>query len=584
MKLADARHRVQVFERNRADDTFGFGVVFSDATLGNLAAAEPTTHGAIREQFAHWDDIEIHYRDAVLRSTGHGFCGIERHRLLAVLQARAEELGVEVHYCEAIDDVEACAAQLQPDLIVAADGVASAIRTRYAEQFRPSVEMRPNKFVWLGTTVPYRAFTFLFKATAHGLFRIHAYRYAEGGSTFIAECTEATWRAAGFEHADEDQTIAILEGLFVTELAGHRLIKNRSIWRNFPAIRCGSWQARTSNGTPMVLLGDAVHTAHFSIGSGTKLAMEDAIALRDALVREPNVPNALALYEAARKPEVLAVQAAAQTSMEWFEGTERYLEMSPAQFGYSLMTRSGRVSHASMRKRDAAMTDAVESELGVAFVQQPWHLPAPTEPRAAAAEPTSTLTFSGRLWQWPASARPPAMASARAAGQRAGAAKSHVTSREPYCGPFAASVTLGGASTTTPTTAPANHGWHVSTPAGPLVVLPARAPAADIAAAAARTAVAVIIEDAQPRAAAVAQAHDALAAGASMLWAISDADPLDASLPRVAAAPLADVLRNELRVPVALLARDNALDDLLAVLMAGRADAVVMLDPATPAP
>jgi anthraniloyl-CoA monooxygenase len=352
VRLASPRHHVTVYERNRPDDTFGFGVVFSDATLGHLAAADPVSYEAIAAGFARWDDIEVHVGGQILRSTGHGFAGIERRRLLEILQRRAAELGVDVrhdHEVRSLDEVAAA------DVVVAADGVASWVRTTLAAELGPSIDLRPNKFVWLGTTVPYRAFTFLFKQTRHGLFRVHAYRYAEAGSTFIVECTPETWARAELDDADEDDTIARLEAIFADELAGHRLIKNRSIWRNFPTVRNKTWRHRN-----VVLVGDAAHTAHFSIGSGTKLAMEDCIALRDALVAEPDVEAALATYEMKRRPEVEALQAAAQASLEWFEGTERYLAMPPVQLTYSLLTRSLRVSHASVLRRDPPLARAVE--------------------------------------------------------------------------------------------------------------------------------------------------------------------------------------------------------------------------------
>ena len=355
LKLAEPRHQVSVLERNRVDDTFGFGVVFSDATLGHLAAADPVSHAAITSAFARWDNIETHVRGQVFTSTGHGFCGIERKQLLLILQARATELGVDLQFEHPVGLLDEVAGA---DLVVAADGVASWVRETLADRFQPQIDVRPNKFVWLGTTVPYDAFTFIFKETAYGLFRVHAYRYSATGSTFIVECTPATWRAAGFEGADEDQTIAILEQIFADDLRGHRLIKNRSIWRNFPTVRNRSWRAGN-----VVLVGDAAHTAHFSIGSGTKLAMEDVIALRDSLVAKRDVESALADYEMRRRPEVESLQAAAQASLEWFEGTERYLRLPPAQFGYSLMTRSLRVSHASMIKRDPGLAHSVEQLL-----------------------------------------------------------------------------------------------------------------------------------------------------------------------------------------------------------------------------
>ncbi len=352
VKRSAPEHDVVIYERNRPDDTFGFGVVFSDATLGNLAAADPETHAAITAQFARWDDIEIRVGGESLRSTGHGFCGLERKQLLRILQTRARELGVRVEFereVRALGDIRA-------DVVVACDGAASWVRDALAAQLRPHVDVRPNKFVWLGTTQAYRAFTFIFAETPYGLFRVHAYPFRDDASTFIVECTAATWRAAGLDRASEDDTLAILGRVFEHELAGHRLIKNRSIWRSFPTVRCGSWHAFN-----VVLVGDAAHTAHFSIGSGTKLAMEDAIALRDELLAHPHdVPRALAAYEARRRPEVEALQAAAQASLEWFEGTERYLAMAPVQFTYSLMTRSLRVSHASVGRRDPYLARGVE--------------------------------------------------------------------------------------------------------------------------------------------------------------------------------------------------------------------------------
>ncbi len=380
MKRSAPEHDVVIYERNRPAETFGFGVVFSDATLGHLAAADPESHKQITAEFARWDDIEIHAGGEVLRSTGHGFCGLERKKLLEILQIRAKALGVRVEYEREIKSLS----EITADVIVACDGVASWVRDALGPELAPHVDVRPNKFVWLGSTVPYRAFTFIFKQTPHGLFRVHAYRYHDHGSTFIVECREDTWRAAGLADATEDQTVTILEGIFADELAGHRLIKNRSIWRNFPTVRCDTWHAGN-----VVLLGDAAHTAHFSIGSGTKLAMEDAIALRDELVRSEgrDIPAALAAYEAKRRPEVEALQAAAQASLEWFEGTERYLRMAPVELTYSLMTRSLRVSHASVAKRDPHLARGVErllaAKVGITAdpPPPPTSLPFPLGPR-----------------------------------------------------------------------------------------------------------------------------------------------------------------------------------------------------------
>jgi len=348
VKRSAPEHEVVVYERNRPADTFGFGVVFSDATLGHLAAADPETHAQITAEFARWDDIEIHVAGEVLRSTGHGFCGLERKRLLQILQARARELGVRVEFEREIRSLS----EVSADVIVACDGVGSWVRDSLAAELEPEVDVRPNKFVWLGCTVPYQAFTFIFKQTQFGLFRVHAYRYHASGSTFIVECREDTWRAAGLADADEDRTVAILGDIFAAELGGHELIKNRSIWRNFPTVRCGKWHAGN-----VVLLGDAAHTAHFSIGSGTKLAMEDAIVLRDELLAHHDVPTALASYEAKRRPEVEALQAAAQASLEWFEGTERYLHMAPVQL--TRVARLGRQARSAPRARRRAAARCV---------------------------------------------------------------------------------------------------------------------------------------------------------------------------------------------------------------------------------
>jgi anthraniloyl-CoA monooxygenase len=358
MKKADPSHEVLVLERNKADDTFGFGVVFSDQTLENLAAVDPESRDEITRSFAHWDDIEIHWKGETIRSTGHGFSGLSRQRLLDILQRRASALGVEIRYQTEVKDPEA---HLGADLVLGADGVNSTVRQRFADAFQPSIDWRPNRFVWLGTTMPFEAFTFYFKEDAHGLWRVHAYRYEPGRSTFILETTEKTWRSAGLDEASEDETVAFAEELFREELRGHPVLKNRSLWRSFPNVRCGRWRHRN-----VVLLGDACHTAHFSIGSGTKLALEDAVALRDAVLEERRVEDALALYESRRKPAVESTQRAAQTSLEWFEETERYRDMAPLPFAMSLLTRSLRVTHEGLRKRDPVLVKKVD----VAFARQ----------------------------------------------------------------------------------------------------------------------------------------------------------------------------------------------------------------------
>jgi anthraniloyl-CoA monooxygenase len=367
MKKADPGHDVTVVERNRPDDTFGFGVVFSDATLENFAEADRETHEEITRAFAHWDDIDIHYRGTVVTSTGHGFAGMSRQALLDILQRRCTKLGVKLEFQTEVTDL---APYADADLIVAADGVNSMVRARHAEHFRPRIDWRPNRFVWLGTTFPFPAFTFLFKEDRHGLWRVHAYRYDGRHATFIVETTESTWRRAGLDAASEDDTVAFTERLFAEELRGHRILKNRSLWRSFPTIRTERWWHRN-----MVLVGDAVHTAHFSIGSGTKLAMEDAIALSEALRRHGGVPAALAAYEAERRPQVESLQRAAQVSLEWFETTERYYEsargpLEPIQFAMSLLTRSLRVTHENLRVRDPAFVARVDRWLAAEAARQ----------------------------------------------------------------------------------------------------------------------------------------------------------------------------------------------------------------------
>ncbi|MCA1813014.1 MAG: FAD-dependent monooxygenase, partial [Halobacteriales archaeon] len=323
LKKADPTHDVTVLERNKLDDTFGFGVVLSDAARETLEALDPQTFAEIEARSAHWDDIDIHIRGQVLRSTGHGFSGISRKVLLEILGRRARDLGARI---EAQREVRSLEPFGDSDLIVAADGANSTVRPLLEKELQPSIELRPNRFVWLGTTYPFPAFTFHFKETEHGLWRVHAYRYDEGHSTFIVEATEATWRKAGMDKASEDDTVAFCERLFREELHGHGLTKNRSLWRQFPIIRCARWHAGN-----VALLGDAAHTTHFSIGSGTKLAMEDAQALVQALHDARSVPHALAQYEATRRPQVESFQRAAQVSLTWFEDTERYLAHEPIQ-------------------------------------------------------------------------------------------------------------------------------------------------------------------------------------------------------------------------------------------------------------
>lgn len=358
MKRADPSHEITVYERNRANDPFGFGIVFSDATGEKISTADPETWGDMSRRFAHWDDIDIHYRGQVLTSTGHGFSGLSRRALLDILARRCEVLGVELRFGHEIDDP---AALDGADLVVAADGLNSTVRARLAEHFRPTLDTRPNRYVWLGTTRPFPAFTFFFKHDAHGLWRVHAYQYDGGKSTFIVETTDTVWRATGLDEDDEAATRTFCEDLFRDELAGHELIVNRSVWRRFTTVRNERWSVAPEGLPPIVLLGDAAHTAHFSIGSGTKMAMEDAIALCRALRRHASVPAALAAYEAERRPAVESLQRAAQVSLQWFEETERYMGMEPIQFAFNLLTRSLRVTHENLRVRDPKFVKEIDA-------------------------------------------------------------------------------------------------------------------------------------------------------------------------------------------------------------------------------
>jgi anthraniloyl-CoA monooxygenase len=370
MKKRDPSHEVTVIERNRPYDTFGWGVVFSDQTLGNLAAADEETARTILQSFNHWDDIDVHFKGRTITSGGHGFCGIGRKRLLNILQQRCEDLGVRLVFETDVADDQAIAAAYGADLVVASDGVNSRIRTRYAATFRPDVDSRHCRFVWLGTKKKFDAFTFAFERTEHGWFQAHAYQYDGDTSTFIVETPEEVWRAAGLETMDQEQAVAFCERLFARYLDGHALMANAShlrgsaMWIRFPRIACEQWvhwnevDART---VPVVLMGDAAHTAHFSIGSGTKLALEDAIELARCLAERGNaLEPALDDYSAARSIEVLKLQSAARNSMEWFENVRRYTAMEAEQFAYSLLTRSQRLSHENLRLRDAAYVERFE--------------------------------------------------------------------------------------------------------------------------------------------------------------------------------------------------------------------------------
>jgi len=360
MKLRDPAHEIDLFERNRADDTFGWGVVFSDQTVESLTANDPVSGAAIRGEFAHWDDIEVHIAGETIRSSGHGFIGIGRKRLLAILQERARALGVRLHFeQEASPRLDDWA---DYDLVVAADGANSRIRTAYAEHFGVDVEVRRNKFFWFGTHKVFDAFTFAFEETQAGWVWAHAYRFDSGLSTFIVEMAPETWAGLGLDGMDQPDAIALCERIFARYLGGHELMSNAAhlkgpeAWLNFRRIICERWSYRN-----LILLGDAAHTAHFSIGSGTKLALEDAIKLAEVLNR-PGLPRERALeeYREERQVEVLKLQNSARNSTEWFETLDRYLGFEPIQFAYSLLTRSQRVSHENLRLRDKPWLEGVE--------------------------------------------------------------------------------------------------------------------------------------------------------------------------------------------------------------------------------
>jgi len=375
MKKANAAHEVTVVERNTVDDTFGWGVVFSDQTMENFRQADRETFQAITDHFAHWDDIDVHVKGVTITSGGHGFSGIARRTLLQILARRAAELGVDVRFhTEFSADAGADPIGLAGyDLLVAADGVNSAIRRRYAEHFRPEIDIRHAKYIWLGTKRRFDAFTFAFVENDCGVFQAHAYRFDEETSAFIVECDERSWRGAGFDRMNTDETLAACEQLFAQWLDGHPLLTNMrhlrgSQWLNFPIVRNASWYHEN-----VVLIGDAAHTAHFSIGSGTKLAMEDAIALARVLNEPDHAPDAeldamtgpplsraLQRYQDERSTEALRLQNAARNSMEWFENVRRYIHLPPEQFAYSLLTRSQRVSHENLRVRDAKYLVGVE--------------------------------------------------------------------------------------------------------------------------------------------------------------------------------------------------------------------------------
>jgi len=351
-KKAQPESQIDVYERNQASDTFGFGVVFSDQTLDIFRQYDAESHAAILANFAYWDDIAIHFKGEVIRVGGNGFCGCARQTLLAILQQRATALGVHLHFGHEFQDLAEFAGS---DLIVAADGINSRVRSLYEDHFQPQTDLRSNKFTWLGSPKPLDAFTFYFRETKYGVFIAHCYQYEEGHSTWVIETDPETWVRAGFNKISEQESAHLLEGVFAEELDGHPLITNRSLWRNFPMIRNKRWVKGN-----IVLLGDAKATAHFSIGAGTKLAMEDAIALHEALRKEDNnIASALANFELDRREDVEKTQHSADVSLVWFEHLARFWNYDPLKFAFGLMTRSKAITYDNLAMRAPEFVAAV---------------------------------------------------------------------------------------------------------------------------------------------------------------------------------------------------------------------------------
>jgi len=378
-KLRDPAHAVTVIERNRPGDSVGWGVVFSDQTLERVAAADAQSARAIQAAFNRWGAIEVQFKGERVRSHGHGFCGIARRRLLDILEARCREAGVALVFDTTIEDEVELARRYRADLVLAADGIHSAIRARHADVFQPEVEEQRCRFVWLGTRKRFAAFTFAFEETEHGWFQAHAYQYDGETSTFIVETLDATWAASGLAAMAPDEALAFCERLFARILEGESLMAHAAhrrgapMWIRFPRLACRQWVHTLDvdgRSVPLALIGDAAHTAHFSIGSGTKLALEDAICLAAELGGEGDLPAALARYQDARLVEVSKLQSAARNSMEWFENVARYTGMEAQQFAYSLLTRSQRLSHENLRLRDPAYIDGFERRFAAAAARQ----------------------------------------------------------------------------------------------------------------------------------------------------------------------------------------------------------------------
>jgi len=348
--------QIKIYERNGPDDTFGWGVVFSGKTLSNLRAADEESHAEITRQFAAWGNVDVVHRDTKISIHGNSFSGIARLQLLKILQRRVEALRVEIEFHSEIRDVEEL--RNDCDLLLAADGVNSTVRVRYAEQFQPELDVRGNRYIWYGTNQLFHGLTLTFRENDAGVFAAHSYKFNPTTSTFIVECDPQTWTSAGFEGMNDEETRAYLGKVFANDLQGHELLSNNSKWLNFLLVKNRNWFFEN-----VVLIGDALHTAHFSIGSGTKLAMEDAIALAECFQKSANVREALTTFATTRRPVIQDYQAAAFESMVWFENAREYMHLSPMELAYTLMTRSGRVSHEDLKRRDPDFINQYESAL-----------------------------------------------------------------------------------------------------------------------------------------------------------------------------------------------------------------------------